>query len=106
MGFPATFHCNTAPPLFFAAAQPAVLEGAQAGADLREQRAKARDVAGSPAEAGVGVQGSEFADSGREMQIAGSELVVLPGNSYHVAATHADVSAEATLDFLARRGGA
>jgi 3-oxoadipate enol-lactonase len=38
-------------------------------------------------------------------QIAGSELVVLPGNSYHVAATHADDSARATLDFIARRGG-
>ncbi|MGC2411845.1 MAG: alpha/beta hydrolase [Stellaceae bacterium] len=37
-------------------------------------------------------------------QIAGSELVVLPGNSYHVAATHADPSAAATLDFIARRG--
>jgi 3-oxoadipate enol-lactonase len=37
-------------------------------------------------------------------QIAGSELLVLPGNSYHVAATHADKSAEATLDFIARRG--
>jgi 3-oxoadipate enol-lactonase len=41
-----------------------------------------------------------------QQQIAGSELVVLPGNSYHVAATHADASAAATLDFLARRGGA
>jgi hypothetical protein len=30
---------------------------------------------------------------------------VLPGNSYHVAATHADESARATLDFIARRGG-
>ena len=39
-------------------------------------------------------------------QIPGSELVVLPGNSYHVAATHADQSAAATLDFIARRGGA
>jgi pimeloyl-ACP methyl ester carboxylesterase len=38
-------------------------------------------------------------------QIKGSELVVLPGNSYHVAATHADPSAAATLDFIARRGG-
>src|SRR5271170_768349 len=37
-------------------------------------------------------------------QIKGSELVVLPGNSYHVAATHADQSAKATLDFIARRG--
>jgi 3-oxoadipate enol-lactonase len=37
-------------------------------------------------------------------QIAGSELVVFPGNSYHVAATHADEAADATLDFLKRRG--
>ncbi len=41
-----------------------------------------------------------------QQQIPGSELVVLPGNSYHVAATHADDSARATLDFIARRGGA
>ena len=40
-----------------------------------------------------------------QRQIADSELLVLPGNSYHVAATHADRAAEATLDFLARRGG-
>ncbi len=39
-----------------------------------------------------------------QKQIAGSELVVLPGNSYHVAATHAEPSAAATLDFIARRG--
>ncbi|MBV8779423.1 MAG: alpha/beta hydrolase [Alphaproteobacteria bacterium] len=39
-----------------------------------------------------------------QVQIAGSELVVFPGNSYHVAATHADQSADATLDFLQRRG--
>lgn len=39
-------------------------------------------------------------------QIADSELIVLPGNSYHVAATHADSAAEAALAFLARRGGA
>jgi hypothetical protein len=39
-----------------------------------------------------------------QQQIADSELLVLPGNSYHVAATHADRAAEATLDFLARRG--
>src|SRR5579862_8881142 len=37
-------------------------------------------------------------------QIAGSELVVFPGNSYHVAATHAEQSADAMLDFLQRRG--
>src|SRR5207237_10910459 len=40
-----------------------------------------------------------------QQQIANSELVVLPGNSYHVAATHADQSAKATLDFIARKGG-
>ncbi|HET6606189.1 MAG TPA: alpha/beta hydrolase [Rhodopila sp.] len=37
-------------------------------------------------------------------QIPDSELLVLPGNSYHVAATHADVAADATLDFIRRRG--
>jgi 3-oxoadipate enol-lactonase len=40
-----------------------------------------------------------------QTQIPDSELVVLPGNSYHVAATHADPAASATLDFLARRSG-
>jgi 3-oxoadipate enol-lactonase len=40
-----------------------------------------------------------------QQQIADSELLVLPGNSYHVAATHADRAADATLDFIARRGG-
>jgi 3-oxoadipate enol-lactonase len=39
-------------------------------------------------------------------QIPGSELVVLPGNSYHVAVTHADASIAATLEFIGRRGGA
>ena len=38
-----------------------------------------------------------------QQQIPDSELVVLPGDSYHVAATHADQSAEAMLDFLRRR---
>jgi pimeloyl-ACP methyl ester carboxylesterase len=40
-----------------------------------------------------------------QQQIVDSELLVLPGNSYHVAATHADHAAEATLDFIARRCG-
>ena len=40
-----------------------------------------------------------------QRQVPNSELLVLPGNSYHVAATHADRAAEATLDFIARRGG-
>ena len=40
-----------------------------------------------------------------QQQIKDSELIVLPGNSYHVAATHADESTKATLDFIARRGG-
>ena len=38
-----------------------------------------------------------------QQQIRDSELLVLPGNSYHVAATHAEPAAEATLDFIARR---
>lgn len=41
-----------------------------------------------------------------QLQIKDSELLVLPGNSYHVAATHADRAAEATLDFIRRRGQA
>jgi 3-oxoadipate enol-lactonase len=40
-----------------------------------------------------------------QQRIAGSELLVLPGNSYHVAATHADGAAEATLDFIGRHAG-
>ena len=40
-----------------------------------------------------------------QRQIPDSELLVLPGNSYHVAATHADQAADATLDFIRRRGG-
>jgi 3-oxoadipate enol-lactonase len=40
-----------------------------------------------------------------QQQIRDSELLVLPGDSYHVAATHADAAADATLDFIARRGG-
>ena len=39
-----------------------------------------------------------------QQQIPDSRLVVLPGNSYHVAATHADASAAATLDFIAACG--
>ena len=39
-----------------------------------------------------------------QRQISDSELLVLPGDSYHVAATHADAASDATLDFIARRG--
>jgi pimeloyl-ACP methyl ester carboxylesterase len=39
-----------------------------------------------------------------QQQIPDSELLVLAGNSYHVAATHADRAADATLDFIGRRG--
>lgn len=39
-----------------------------------------------------------------QQQIPDSELLVLPGDSYHVAATHADAAADATLAFMARRG--
>jgi len=38
--------------------------------------------------------------------IRGSELLVIPGNSYHVAASDAERCAQATLDFIARRGAA
>jgi 3-oxoadipate enol-lactonase len=37
-----------------------------------------------------------------QQQIPNSRLLVLPGNSYHVAASHAERCAEATLDFIAR----
>ena len=36
-------------------------------------------------------------------QVPGSELVVLPGNSYHIAVTNPDACAAATLEFLRRR---
>ncbi len=34
-----------------------------------------------------------------------SEFMVVPGDSYHVAATHADICARAVLDFIDRRAG-
>ena len=40
----------------------------------------------------------------RQQEIPRSTLLVLPGNSYHVAASHAGRCAEATLDFIARKG--
>jgi pimeloyl-ACP methyl ester carboxylesterase len=41
-----------------------------------------------------------------QQQIPHSQLVVLPGNSYHVAATHAERCAAATLDFIAAHAAA
>jgi pimeloyl-ACP methyl ester carboxylesterase len=41
-----------------------------------------------------------------QQQIPHSDLLVLPGNSYHVAASHAERCAAATLDFIARHKGA
>ena len=38
-----------------------------------------------------------------QQTIRDSELLVIPGNSYHVAASHAERCADATLDFIARR---
>jgi 3-oxoadipate enol-lactonase len=35
-----------------------------------------------------------------QQQIADSQLLVLPGNSYHVAASHAERASQATLDFI------
>jgi len=40
-----------------------------------------------------------------QRQIPGSELLVIPGNSYHVAASDADRCAQAVLDFISRRSG-
>jgi 3-oxoadipate enol-lactonase len=40
-----------------------------------------------------------------QQEIRGSELLVIPGNSYHVAATHAEQCAQAVLDFICRHGG-
>jgi 3-oxoadipate enol-lactonase len=40
-----------------------------------------------------------------QQQIPNSELIVLPGNSYHVAATHAERCAEAALAFIDRNAG-
>jgi hypothetical protein len=37
-----------------------------------------------------------------QQQVPGSELVVLPGDSFHVAATDPDRCAQALLDFIAR----
>jgi pimeloyl-ACP methyl ester carboxylesterase len=37
-----------------------------------------------------------------QKQIKGSELMVLPGDSYHVAAAHAEQCAAATLEFIVR----
>jgi 3-oxoadipate enol-lactonase len=41
-----------------------------------------------------------------QQQIPNSRLLVLPGNSYHVAASHAERCAEATLDFIASASSA
>lgn len=38
-----------------------------------------------------------------QQMIPNSELVVLPGNSYHVAATHPEQCARATMEFISRR---
>jgi 3-oxoadipate enol-lactonase len=40
-----------------------------------------------------------------QQELRGSELLVIPGNSYHVAATHAEQCAQATLEFAGRHGG-
>ena len=41
-----------------------------------------------------------------EAESQDSELLVIPGNSYHAAASDAERCAKATLDFIARRGAA
>jgi pimeloyl-ACP methyl ester carboxylesterase len=44
--------------------------------------------------------GSVEATRAWQQKIPNSKLMVLPGNSYHVAASHADQCAQATLDFI------
>jgi pimeloyl-ACP methyl ester carboxylesterase len=39
-----------------------------------------------------------------QQTIPDSELLVIPGNSFHVAASDAERCAQATLDFIDRRG--
>jgi 3-oxoadipate enol-lactonase len=41
-----------------------------------------------------------------QQQIANSRLLILPGNSYHVAASHAERCARATLEFIAESSSA
>jgi 3-oxoadipate enol-lactonase len=78
--------------------------GTIACADIRADipKIKCPTLVVTTAESGLGSVASMRA---WQEQIPGSELIVLPGNSYHVAATHAAESAAATLDFIARRGG-
>lgn len=47
--------------------------------------------------------GSVEAVRGWQQMIPGSEFMVLPGDSYHVAATHPELCARAMLDFIGRR---
>ncbi len=39
-----------------------------------------------------------------QRQIKGSELMIVPGDSYHVAASHPEQCAAATIEFIGRRG--
>ena len=41
-----------------------------------------------------------------QRQVPNSVLLVLPGNSYHIAVTNPDRCAKATLDFIRRHSGA
>jgi len=49
--------------------------------------------------------GSVEATRAWQIRIPGAELMVVPGDSYHVAATHAELCAAAALDFVARHAG-
>jgi pimeloyl-ACP methyl ester carboxylesterase len=50
--------------------------------------------------------GSVDATRAWQQMIPNSELLVLPGNSYHVAASDADACAQAALKFIRRAGAA
>jgi len=77
--------------------------GTIASADIRTDLAKITcpTLVITTAESGLGTVAETRA---WQQRIPESELLVLPGNSYHVAATHADQAADATLDFIGRRG--
>ncbi|HEY4253643.1 MAG TPA: alpha/beta fold hydrolase [Roseomonas sp.] len=49
--------------------------------------------------------GSVEATRDWQARIPGSEFMVVPGDSYHVAATHPEACAAATIDFIRRRAG-
>ena len=67
----------------------------------RHSRRSAARRSSSPPKSGLA---SIEANRAWQQQIPNSELLVLPGNSYHVAVSDAEKCARATMDFIARSG--